>query len=248
MFMSLLALPFLFSIFVGVGWNSISNLSTGVVALDNDDLTDFSGQGDAWVSDDKRLILTGDAPRFRILHDYENVNVTLFAKRVSEEKELDYQGIVVGARSQHYDDSACGANTYYARLTNNGKVSFEKELFHGEGRNAFYPNQDKVIFSDGVPRDKWIGFQFIVKTLANGNVNLQLILDYDGEWSKVLEYTDKGNWPVQDLTQDQVDKLCDGHYPINKIIQAPGFVFIRNDGLGDDGRSEYKGISIQELN
>jgi hypothetical protein len=151
----------------------------------------------------------------------------------------------VGARSQHDTDATCGANTYYARLTNNGKVSFEKELFHGVGRNAFYPDNDngdvgKVLFAEGLPRDRWIGFQFLVSTLINNNVHLQLSLDYDGQWRKVLEYTDNGNWRV-----NSDDVKCDGYYPENKIIQSPGFVFIRNDGLG---RAEYKNISIEELN
>lgn len=206
---------------------------------------EFSGAGSASIDGKGVMSMTGNAPRYRILERFENVNVSMYAKRVDEEKELPYQGFVIGARSQHYTDATCGANTYYASLTYDGRVSFEKELFHGTGQNAFYPNihdngAQKYVFKDGVPVDKWIGIRFIVKTVPDGAL-LQLYLDKDntGQWDKVLEFTDDGTWKA-----NSGGAICEGYYPTDRVITDPGFVFVRNDGLGE---ADYRNLTITEL-
>ncbi|HET9357637.1 MAG TPA: hypothetical protein VFN98_06065, partial [Nitrososphaeraceae archaeon] len=45
-------------------------------------------------------------------------------------------GFVAGARSKHYTDQECFADTYYGRMTYDGRISFEKELFHTHGDTA----------------------------------------------------------------------------------------------------------------
>lgn len=210
-----------------------------------DSSVELTGIGDAIIDGEGILTLEGDAPRFRIVdHDFENVNITFYAKRISEDRELSYQGFVVAARSKHYTNDECFANTYYARLTYDGRVSFEKELFHGHGSTAHYPplNEPKAVYGESeVPEDEWIGLRFRVTTVDDGgSVLLQLFLDQDdtGAWQKVLEYKDTGNWPVR-----ADDGLC-GDYPHNKILFSPGFVFLRNDGLGE---AQYRDFSIKEL-
>jgi hypothetical protein len=59
-----------------------------------------------------------------------------------------------------------------------------------------------------------------------------------GEWEKVLQYKDIGDWYV-----DASEGVCDD-YPHNKIILTPGFVFIRNDFVDD---VQYKRFSIREI-
>jgi hypothetical protein len=212
-----------------------------------DKTTDFDGIGSAKMDGKGMLSLTGDAPRYRVLEKFENVNVTFYAKRLYENKQLSYQGFVVGARSQHYTDRTCGANTYYASLTYDGRVSFQKELFHGIGSNSFYPNihDDNAqifAFKDGVPKNQWIGIRFIVKSTDNNTAALfELYLDKEdnGKWQKVLDYKDDGNWGA-----DSGHAKCDGYYPEDRIITEPGFVFIRNDGLG---RADYKNFTIEEI-
>ena len=89
----------------------------------------------------------------------------------------------------------------------------------------------------GIPPTEWIGFKFIVKTLPDeGSVLLELYLDLTdgkngGEWKKVLEYKDKGQWYAE-----AEDGICND-YPHNKILFAPGFV--RNDFIGQ--ADQYKG-------
>ena len=83
-----------------------------------------------------------------------------------------------------------------------------------------------------------------MKTSPNeDSVLLELYRDLtDGEnggnWEKVLEYKDIGEWYV-----DAKDGICDD-YPQNKILFTPGFVFIRNDFVD---QTEYKKFSIREI-
>jgi hypothetical protein len=230
-------------------WNSNAawhDNSTQTTLYPNQHLgdTQFTGEGTATITKDGRVVLEGDAPRYRILEPLiENVSITMDARRVSEDEDLAYQGFVIGARSQHYDDSECGANTYYASVTyDDGLARFEKELYHGTGTNAFYPDFDSdelvQVFDDdnGVPKNVWIKLNFTVTTTEDNNARLELSVN----GKQVLEYVDNGNWPVD----PENDVECEGFYPENKIIQSPGFVFIRNDGLG---RAEYRNLEIREL-
>ena len=210
--------------------------------------TQFTGEGKARIDGAGKLILTGDAPRYRVLEPtFDNVSVQVYALRESEEEDLPYQGITLAARSQHYDDMECGANTYYASITRNGDARFEKELFHGHGDNAFYPSQfsnnaPEVFDGDEIPKGVWIGLNFSIVTTSGSDVLLTLDVDKsDGEgFQRVLEFTDDGEWPV-----NANDVECEGFYPDNKIILAPGMTFIRNDGLG---QYQYKDFVIRELN
>lgn len=82
--------------------------------------------------------ITSGASRMRVPDiDFDNVEIIFYAKCISEE-EISYQGFVAGARSKHYTNDLCGANTYYCRFTYDGRVSFEKELFHGHGNDTQY--------------------------------------------------------------------------------------------------------------
>jgi hypothetical protein len=194
--------------------------------------------------------ITGGAPRMRVPDlDFGNVEITFYAKRISEEEEISYQGFVAGARSKHYTNDLCGANTYYGRFTYDGRVSFEKELFHGHGDDAQYPPADepsRYIWpeDEGIPDDEWIGLKFVLKTLPNEEgVLLELYRDLTdgsngGQWEKVLQYNDTGEWYVE-----ADDGICDD-YPHNKILFTPGFVFIRNDFID---QAQYKKFSIREI-
>lgn len=230
-------------------WSNGNERELGFGDRDPDDnAVELTGIGDAWISGTGTMALSGDAPRFRIVdRDYLNVNVTLYGMRVEEDRDVSSAGFVIGARSKHYTDDECYANTYYARATYDGRVSFEKELFHGEdgGTVQYPPPSDTIHYfddEDGMPRDVWIGVQFHVTTVDNGTAALlQLYLDPPGggtDWTKVLEYKDTGHWST-----DADEDTCDG-YPQNKILLSPGFVFLRNDGLGE---AKYKDFTIKEI-
>lgn len=236
-------------------WNNGQNRTLSPLDIDPFEKpthVEFSGDGQAYVDGNGTMSLTGNAPRYRVLENFHNVIVTLYMKRVDEVKDLDYAGLVIGVRSKHYTDATCGADTYYGQITNDGRISIEKELFHGTGEDAFYPdvkddNAQVYAFKDGIPNDKWIGLKFIVQSTANNTATfLELYVDKqdNGQWDKVLEYKDVGDWPVKLKSGFKTDKKCDGYYPKTKVITEPGFIFVRNDGLG---RADYRNFSIREL-
>ena len=84
----------------------------------------------------------------------------------------------------------------------------------------------------------------MVKTLPdNGSVLLELYRDLTdgrngGDWEKVLEFIDTGEWYVE-----AEEGICND-FPHNKILFTPGFVFIRNDFIDE---AEYKNFSIREI-
>ena len=210
---------------------------------------EVTGDGEARINGDGIANVSGSSPRLRVFDiDFENVEITFYARRISEEQAISYQGFVAGARSKHFTDALCGANTYYGRFTYDGRVSFEKELFHGHGETAEYPPplHPKYMWprNEGIPINEWIGFKFIVKTPPNeDSVLLELYRDLTdgksgGNWEKVLEYKDIGDWYVV-----AGDGTC-GYYPRNKILFTSGFVFIRNDFVG---QADYKKFSIREI-
>jgi hypothetical protein len=210
---------------------------------------EMTGDGEARINGEGIANVSGSSPRLRVFDiDFENVEITFYARRISEQQAISFQGFVAGARSKHFTDALCGANTYYGRFTYDGRVSFEKELFHGHGETAEYPHplHPKYIWpqNNGIPVNEWIGFKFIAKTLPNeGSVLLELYRDLTdgkngGNWEKVLEYKDSGDWYV-----NAEDGIC-GYYPHNKILFTSGFVFIRNDFVG---QADYKKFSIREI-
>src|SRR5918996_471092 len=233
-------------------WNNGIIRELGFGQRDAYDNIELSGDGSLKVNGEEGIAhSSGKAPRIRVVDsDFDNVEITLYGKRISEKEEISYQGFVVGARSKHYTDQECYANTYYGRFTYDGRVSFEKELFHGHGDDAYYPQLKKDIYlwPDGIPRDEWIGLKFIVRTITNEKgedaaVKLELYRDLTdgrngGTWVKVLEFTDVGEWYVE-----AKEGICND-YPHNKILFTPGFVFIRNDYIDE---AQYKKFSIREI-
>jgi hypothetical protein len=233
-------------------WDNGINRELGYGQNDAYDNIELRGDGSLKVNGEGGVaVSSGKAPRIRVVDfDFENVEITLYGKRISENEEISYQGFVVGARSKHYTDQECYANTYYGRFTYDGRVSFEKELFHGHGDDAYYPQLEENFFlwPDGIPRDEWIGLKFVVRTITDEKgvdsaVKMELYRDLTdgkdgGTWEKVLEFTDAGDWPVE-----AKEGICND-YPHNKILFTPGFVFIRNDYIDE---AQYKKFSIRGI-
>lgn len=180
-------------------------------------------------------------PRIYIYDEQEqkkwnNVEVTFYQKRISEQTEFSYSGLNAGTRSEHQDvtdENIIFGQTYYGRFTNDGRIHFVKEIEHGD-----YVNSPEEKFSwdskDGtIPFDVWIGYKFIVRTFeTTGSVKLELYMDMTdgvdgGNWNKVSEFIDDGSWGG------------------NKIFsESATSVFLRNDGLGI---AQYKNFSVREI-
>lgn len=218
------------------------------------------GNGTVFIDGTGVVHLQGDSPRMYVFDPtknkkWNNVEVTVYAKRISESGAISSQGIVIGARSEHQDatnENSCLGATYYGRLLYDGRAVFQKEVIHEGAYSSNKPNENNMAVwntPDGtLPRNVWIGVKFIVKTNPDAIlVKLELYRDLTdghngGTWKKVAEYTDKGDWSQTGSGAD-VMKVCG--YPASKILLDPGTsVFIRNDKVKD---VEYKLFSIREI-
>lgn len=218
------------------------------------------GDGTATINGKGVLTFEGEAPRMYVLDPKRNdkwsdVEVTVYAKRVSETSLISSQGIVIGARSEHQDASGnnpCAGPTYYGRLLYDGRAVFQKEIIHEGAYSENKPAEsNKAIWntSDGtMPKNVWIGVKFIVRnTDDDKSVKLELYRDltnglHGGTWEKVAEYTDNGNWP-KTVANSTTEKTCG--FEANKVLIDPGTsIFIRNDNVK---KVQYKLFSIREI-
>lgn len=243
------------------GWSDRDAITLKSGKSDPSDL-EFIARGNGTVSIGGEGIahLQGASPRMYVLDPaknkkWNNVEVTIYGKRISEAGFESSQGIVIGARSEHQDatkETSCLGWTYYGRLLYDGRAVFQKEIIHEGAYSINKPEENnKAIWdtTDGsLPRNKWIGVKFIVKTnLDRKSVKLELYRDLTdgykgGNWEKVAEYTDSGDWFQTDTDAD-VMAVCG--YPASKILLDSGTsVFIRNDKVKD---VEYKLFSIREI-
>ena len=206
------------------------------------------------------VIISGDSPRMYVYDKdkkkkWNNVEVTVYAKRVSETESIASQGFVIGARSEHQDaneQNPCLGKTYYGRVLYDGRAVFQKEVIHEGAYSVNMPSENNKAHwktVDGtLPKNIWIGVKFIVQTSRDKkSVKLQLFRDMTdglngGKWEKLAEYVDIGSWSQTDTYANVKDKCG---YGAGKLLVDPGTsVFIRNDLVGD---VEYKKFNIREI-
>ncbi len=218
------------------------------------------GNGQVYIDGNGIARLSGSAPRMYVYDPAKNmkwgdVEVTIYAKRVSETGAKSSQGIVIGARSEHQDatiKNPCFGTTYYGRLLYDGRAVFQKELVHEGAYSTNVPSEfNRVVWGtkDGtMPKNIWIGVKFIVKNnVDNKSVVMELYRDMTdgkngGAWEKVAEYIDKGSW-YQNDSGVNVLKKCG--YPSNTVLLKPGTsVFVRNDVISE---MQYKLFSVREI-
>lgn len=222
---------------------------------------EFVVRGNGTVQIDGKGIaaMSGESPRMYVYDKtgnkkWKNVEIVVYAKRISETGIKSSQGIVIGARSEHQDvteSTPCRGRTYYGRLLYDGRAVFQKELIHDEAYSSNKPSENnKVKWStpDGtIPKNVWIGVKFIVKTISQNSVKLELYRDMTegangGNWEKVAEYVDNGGWSQTDTSVD-IEALCG--YSANEVILSAGTsIFIRNDEVQ---KVQYKNFRITEI-
>lgn len=215
--------------------------------------------------------LSGETPRIYVLDKskpkWTNVEITFYAKRISETNEISHQGFVAGARSEHQDadKNKCLGATYYGRFLYDGDISFQKELVHGEVFSERFPNLDKSnsmstnqdLSQDGekkfywnstggyLPKNIWVGIKFIVFS-HNDVVKLELYRDLTdglngGKWEKITEFLDTGD-NISFNSNYDIEKKCGFNEKV--ILQSGNSVFLRNDGIE---KALYKKFSVREI-
>ena len=226
------------------GWFRVTGNGSGVetpkVYIDGKDVAIMSGH-------QPRMYIYDPSLRLK----WQNTEVTVYGKRISETALESSQGINIGARSNHQDQgkpSNCGVDTYYSRMLYNGIGNFAKEL--NWPKDSKKPNSRLHLDwltpygSITMPRDVWIGHKFVIRNVDGGtHVRLEMWRDLTngtngGDWKLVLAYTDDGNWPAPATLDCHDTKL-------NRIIldQNPS-VFIRNTDISS---AQYKYFSIREI-
>ena len=196
----------------GIEWSSKwdnGDTRTIVNTIDPDDnwLDMTHGEGKYVIDGKGTLTASGDFVRMYV-HDpaktrewSENLEITMYVKRISETRTVDYSGLQVFARTNHgtngdEDVNHCDDRGYGALMGISGRWAFEKESAHHLDNG--YVDVATQRPSGELPFDTWIGFKYILRNMDdNSNVKLELYRDTTGglnggNWQKVTEFVDNG--------------------------------------------------------
>lgn len=170
---------------------------------------------------------------------WQNVEMTIYARRGLEAQALDYQAFYLSARSgeRHNEDVPCEGTSYHATARFDGKCGFKKELWHPGGYAQLRPDPAPKPWPT-VPARQWIGMKFICRNCDAGeHVKIELHLDAEanGTWKRVAEFTDTGDWRGEKPGCDR---------PQNAILTEPRpAVYFRTDQMP----VELKDFSVREI-
>jgi hypothetical protein len=186
---------------------------------------------------------------------WKNAEVTFYGMRIKEIGTRSSQGFTAGVRSEHqaFQCDPFLARTYYGRLLYDGRINFQKELYHDQDDTKIITSNqpsEKSSFDwsklggskDYLPCNVWIGYKFIIQNIENNTkVKLRLLIDQTagqegGHWESPIEYIDEGFWPITNPSDSQ---------PNSPILLDPGTsIFVRNDAISS---AKYMKFSIREI-
>jgi hypothetical protein len=178
--------------------------------IDPDDKWFDTAHGDGTYAIDGKGTLTASGDTVRMyMHDpakvrewSENLEITMYVKRISETQTVDYSGLQVFARTNHGTNAdeevnLCDDRGYGGLVNINGEWTFEKESAHHLDNG--YTDVASQRPSGELPKDTWVGFKYVLRNMDGGTkVKLELYRDTTGgvnggNWQKVTEFVDNGN-------------------------------------------------------
>ena len=103
-----------------------------------------------------------------------------------------YNGLLLMSRYQDSD------NLYYAGVRVDGNAIIKKKLngvyYTLASKKVFSGTYDRVLKPSLLPKNKWIGLKSVVNNTKNGvNIKLYLDLNWNANWTLILEANDYGS-------------------------------------------------------
>lgn len=240
-------------------WNN-GHARTLTWGADPDDAW-FQAKGDAtYKIDGKGLMsVTGSTPRSYIIsptqQGWTNAEFTIYAKRVLDTSPA-WGGIVGALRTNHQDDigKPCDTRGILGRFRINGHIDFEKETKHP----ASTAIADRTYWSNGFPKNMWIGYKYVVYDLPNNKVKLELYMDKTdglngGQWVLVNQFTDdgtnfgKGGTSCKSGVSPLLPLTASNSRLGSETGKPNASVYFRSDNVGTNGLV-YKKVSVREIN
>ncbi|WP_432973752.1 hypothetical protein [Dactylosporangium sp. CA-233914] len=207
---------------------------------------------------------------------WHNVEITFYAYSTAG-SPVAWAGLEAVARTNHFpDDWQCTSGGYGARMLFDGRIDFEKEVYHAPNTNFQTPaltgrwTDAHGSVAGRLPLGRWIGFKFVVRNIDAGNdgdwrsdraVHLELYRDLSigdvtnplppadgGDWELVAAYTDLGRLSSGTPCTHRVSPDDDPYGSASKPFLWPNYsVYLRTDGLPAAFPQYYKWFSVREI-
>lgn len=154
-----------------------------------------------------RLLVAADMARMYV-HDPkhetewgENLEITVYIRRLIEMKQLSYSGLQIFARTNHGTigderKNLCDDRGYGAKVCIDGRWEFEKETAH-EKPNGYTSAASTRPWQE-LPKKQLVGVKYILRNMdRDTKVKLELWRDLSGgenggQWEKMTEFVDNG--------------------------------------------------------
>jgi hypothetical protein len=207
---------------------------------------------------------------------WNNVEITFYAYSTGD-SGVGWAGLEAVAKTNHWPDKwQCTTAGYGARMLFDGRVDFEKELYHspnvnfqaGQVANHWTAAEGSV--GGRLPLNRWIGFKFVARNIDAGNdglwqndtqVRLELYKEMSignvpnptapaggGNWQLVTSYTDTGNLSSGTPCTHTSSPDDDSYGAASKPLTAPNYsIYLRTDGLTSSIPQYYKWFSVREV-
>ncbi len=188
----------------------------------------------------------------------ENLEITLYVKRINETQLVDYSGTQIFARTNHgtngnEDMNICDDRGYGVLVQTNGRWKLEKESAHNQP-DGYIDLPSKKIENE-LLKDIPMGIKYVLRNVDNDTkVQLEVYRDITdslngGNWEKIYDFTDNGtNFgvgyagckpginPALPLIHSQVNAASETMKPMISV-------YARNEY----GTMEYSRFSIREI-
>jgi len=207
---------------------------------------------------------------------WNNVEITFYAYSAGD-SGVGWAGLEAVAKTNHWPDEwQCTSGGYGARMLFDGRVDFEKELYHDPNTNfqaatiSHYWTAAEGGVGGKLPLNRWIGFKFVARNIDAGNdgdwhndtqVRLELYKEMSignvvnppappggGSWVLVNSYTDTGNLSSGTPCTHITSPDDDPYGAASKPFTWPNYsVYLRTDGTTSSIPQYYKWFSVREV-